>query len=1184
MYLSKLEIFGFKSFADRTEFTLKPGLTGIVGPNGCGKSNVVDAIKWVLGEQSAKSLRGSEMLDVIFNGAGTRKPLGLAEVTLTFSEVRDVLRVEQEEISITRRLFRSGESEYLLNKQPCRLKDIREMLMDTGIGKEAYSVIEQGKIDTLLQANAQDRRAIFEEAAGISRYKAKRKETERRLDRIDGNLQRLCDIIEEVEKQIRSVKAQAGRARRYGELLQEWKEKRLTIAGAQRRQIRADAERIAERLRVLREEEAVASARLSTLEADLSTADEELSRLEDGLLQVRGDLARVDSRISSEQQRSRMEREKGVRLTEESERLAGEARQHRVRIQEIIGELREKRKGLREAEEEVGRVETAIRTDAARKDELQQREQTIREEEEERKTRLLDALNSRAHAQNRQVSLEANLVAILQRLGRKESEADRLADERAEVARRRAQEAAGRCVALDEVVRRRAFLAAQGEYRQRLDSIQGRRGDELAGLERRRTAVASSLEVLRGIRSQMEGVQEGTKSLLSVNQNEGFPGLGKMLADCIDVDLRYASALEAALGSRAQAILAEATCSAVQAIRFLKEEEKGRASILPMDHPGRNGTRPPLQGPGLIGLASSLVRAPESLESTVEVLLGHTWVVQDLECAVRYSRNGGTGETFVTLDGDVVDPQGFICGGRGEKSGGLILNRSRLRSLEDEGERLDLEIGSIRSLRDKTADRLETVQGRIAREESAIAEGEGVASDAGAEIRRLDQSLGHLEERLAVDRLEAEDLRRQRETTEREQAAASEEVARTNAEALSLEEETRRAAQIGEEVRRDREALGAELTRLRVAEARVREKLDALRGSMANLVRGLRERRESLHGTRRGSSEAGWQAREAESAARNAEENLRGLVEKSESLRAQEVRLQEGREEKAEGIQTLREESRLAGGEVERAKDEIQNARLDENQTTLRQESLTTRAREELGVDLAELPEPSEGWDEEEATSRIAEVKQKLDRMGNVNLEALDQLAELEERYAFLKAQKDDLDRAKRSLQEAIRRIARTCRERFSETFDAVRDQFQEVFRKLFGGGRADIFLQESEDDLEAGVEIVARPPGKEPRQISLLSGGEKTLTTIALLFAIFKSRPSPFCILDEVDAALDESNINRFVLMLREFLSHSQFLIITHSKPTMAVADVLYGVTQEEQGVTKRIHVRFEEIERQVA
>ncbi|MCZ6602813.1 MAG: chromosome segregation protein SMC, partial [Planctomycetota bacterium] len=786
MHLSKLEAFGFKSFADRTTFDLAPGLTGIVGPNGCGKSNVVDAIRWVLGEQSAKSLRGSEMMDVIFNGAGTRKPLGMAEVSLTFSDVQGTLRVEQDEVSITRRLFRSGESEYLINKQPCRLKDIREMFMDTGIGKESYSVIEQGKIDALLQANAQQRRLIFEEAAGISRYKAKRKETERRLERIDGNLQRLCDIIEEVEKQIRSVKAQASRARRYAELLEEWKRRRLSLAGARRGALRIDEERIAQRLGSLREEEAIAGARLSALEADLSTAEVELSGIEDQLLQVRGDAARVESRIASEQERSEMERERSSRLEEEAKRLLSQAEQHKLRIGQNIRDLRAKRKHLDEAEAEARRVEEQIRSGSVQEEELDQQERRIRSEEDERRIRHHDALTQRAHAQNRRDALDSTLERIVQKLGRLEEESARISEEKEALGDRRREEAADRQTALDDVGRRRIFLQARTSYRQRLESSQKLREQKMTGLERRKAAVESGLEVLQGIRSEMDGVQEGVKSLLSINGNDGFPGLGKMIADCIDVDLQYANALEAALGGQAQAILAEATGSAIDAIQYLKSEEKGRASLLPLDLPDRNGTRPPLQGPGLVGLASSLVRAPDSLRPMVESLLGHTWVVENLEVALRLSRNGGTGETFVTLDGDRIDSKGFISGGRGDRSSGLIVNRSQFRSLEEEQELLDERAASIRGLQEETEERLDSISRKISGEQSKIDEGEGIVADAVEELRRLDQTLALLDERLSMGRLEVSELRRQRAATEAEHADAVEEAARSDLEARSL--------------------------------------------------------------------------------------------------------------------------------------------------------------------------------------------------------------------------------------------------------------------------------------------------------------------------------------------------------------------------------------------------------------
>lgn len=1179
MRLKRLEVFGFKSFADRMEFDFVPGLTGIVGPNGCGKSNVVDAIRWVLGEQRPTQLRGTEMTDVIFKGTTNRQGLGFAEVTVVLDNEGGGLPSEYSEVSFTRRLFRTGESEYLLNRQPSRLKDIREILLDTGLGVHSYTILEQGKIDAILAANPVERRAIFEEAAGISKFRLRRKEAVRKIEQVQQNLLRLGDLLAELESGIRSLKIQASKARRFQEFHQRLKELRIALALhhfrarsaelEEAKTLREKREAGLQEIRDLRERQ---ESEIRLLEEEVSVLVAEISREASVLEKAKMEEAQAADRVNGLEVRMgewERERQQAQERRLAVAKLGAEKEEEAARI---LGELERSREGLAASQRILEEKEEAVRAAARGARELSE---SLAQADRE----VLELMHLRTEAQNRRVDLDAKIRVLEAGKTRLQS---RSVEMEQTLAFRKDHESklAGEAQSIE--AREQEIEAALAEARNRRESleVEAREAeDRFQNIEQRLASLSSRQQVLRELAEGREGLDVGAKALLDGDTASGSAELS-LLADRVQIDLRYARALETALLGRANSLVTFHPGAAAQGMARLRREKGGRAFFALAGNAKSAGELPAIpQAPGVIGRLLDQLRCGPALMPLMQQWIGDCVLVEDgLRAASLSDRHAEF--RFVTPEGDLFAHDLWI-GGEEAKESGLISRRSlldalevELTSLREERERLSLRREEMRrSITQAVSDqdRVEAQRGLLARESAVrsagVEQARGEISRLGEELELLQKEIVQMQEELARSAELLGHVMGEVSSLDARFQVANDELKRLHAEKGARDMQREEAARAEAEVR-------LEVERLRGAESRLLGQRELLAAAIAemqtegsrlesaiaqNLARseGAKEEIASLHEVRAARLEQRSQV----------EESLRSLRQREEELRKQIRDRRSAIESKNEEFESL-----MAG---------LSEAKLAEQKLAMTREELCSRIRDEFQTELesvAAQTAPDASFLPEPAEAELGELRQKLDRLGSINLEAVTELEEKEGRFGYLTGQRNDLEQAKKLLHETIEKIDIESRERFAATFRAVQEQFQQIFRQLFRGGKADLLLEEGVDLLEAGIVVQAKPPGKELRNIDLLSGGERTLTALALLFSLFRSKPSPFCLLDEVDAALDDANVERFLGVLQEFTKDSQFILVTHNKRTMTACNLLYGVTMQDNGVSKKVAVELGE------
>ena len=1198
MYLKRLEIFGFKSFADRTVFEFEPGVSCLVGPNGCGKSNVVDAMKWALGEQSAKSLRGKEMQDIIFNGTTTRKPLGYAEVVLCFDNADRTLALEYDEVVLGRRLYRDGASEYYINKQRCRLRDVRELFADTGLGVRSYSVIEQGKVDVLLQASSRERRVVFEEAAGISRYKQHKLSALRRLERVEKNVEILRAYVGEVEKQLRSIVRQANRARRFQLFNEQLTDKRAIVALADYAQTYRTLQEAREEVRELGDRERAAAVEAATISSETSQKEAALTDVD----RLRGETVEarhaLDKRINQLETDTRAGRRDIERMAEE----ALLAEQEAAKLESSARELGETAQRLAA---QVGEAEAKAAQHKQALAEIEDRAAAAREQATECERRiaqareaLADGIQLRSQRENQRDKIKVERRAVKARLHGAQQQCDTLGERTREVAERHGAaqqqqaEAKRRAEQLGESTA--AAKRERGTAQQHLEALAkrlARKHNELSG-------ISSRLDVLEDLERRNEGLSAGVRGLLAALQEGSAPfcaSIRGLVADLLEVAPEHVPAIEAVLGDDAQAIVTDDTRTALACADWLREKQLGRASFRPLDQVRRRWVDAGsiLGDRRVVGVASALVQMKERcFGELAEALLGHVLVVIDRTAALELAgvaRQAGV--VLVTLNGERYDPEGGIAAGAGQgdrfglvsRKNEIVRLRARQAAAEVELEALKKERSDGEALAARHAASIE----RLESEQADSAQRAASLATETSELARRSAELAAERERLTKEAAElaAEDEQLEAKIIEMaaqcEQATERETAARVAVEQVVAELEKTRAAA---------SELGERLSNARVAVSEAEGGATRLRGVHERMEEDVEDNRRQMEQRREQIATLQTQRQEAQCALEQASAQLMERTAEREGVESEISKLAAQVEDLRTCLEQLRKQDRTVGEGLRQVQSVLGDARVHESSVTMQLENRVEQARRELGRDLEQeyRKRQQDGADEgldvtPELRAEIEELEAKIEKIGAVNPEAIAEEERLRERAGFLAGQKADLDRARGSLKDVITRLNRKSRLLFEETFQQVQENFQEMFRKLFNGGRAELKLEEGVDVLEAGIEITARPPGKQPRSLSLLSGGEKTLTTIALLFAIFKSKPSPLCILDEVDAPLDDANVERFNRIVKEFLDISQFLIITHNKQTMRHASTIYGVTQQEPGVSKKISVKLENVDRQL-
>jgi chromosome segregation protein len=1185
MRIKRLEVIGFKSFCDRTIVQFNEPITGVVGPNGCGKSNIVDAIRWCMGEQSAKHLRGKAMDDVIFAGSDSRGPLGMCEVTLVFENDGrvPVEYLAYSEIAVTRKLYRDGTSEYYLNKTPCRLRDITEFFLGTGVGAKAYSIIEQGRVGMIVSSKPEDRRFLIEEAAGITKYKLKKKAAEKKMDATRQNLLRVSDVVAEIEKQLGSLRRQAQKAERYREYKAELKDLELWTSSQKWLGLYAE-DRLADGAQSeLRDALGARHTELDAKEAALEALRLEATAEEDRLQSLQQQVYELDNRIRL----GEAENEHDTReITDRSARAAAEREECTATRSEGVGEA-ERLAGV-EAERAALAQITAGKAEelTAREADLRARKEALAKVQAE-----VEAARGEVSAKKTEIARgeQAEEAAIRRRDDLRER-LGRLADEETRQATRGRElkveigELTERLEGLRQL--RLGLVEEKGRSEARLAELKDLLAKESAELEtlttelhRRRSRRAS----LEEIQARYEGFERGTRAVMQ--QKDSRWGIRALVADVVSAPPVYEAAVEAVLGERLGAVLVETQEVGVGAIDYLREKNEGRASFVPVNRFEAAGQseRPSQLAEGVRGRLIDLVKFGEEYAGVAERWLSDVLVVEDLLTALDLWRSaeGDAKPTYVTLTGEVVDRNGVVTGGSEVPGAGVLMQKREIRELDE------LLAGLTERHTESTA-RHTQWKGELSAIQKTLEALQKNSHDGEIQILTLEKDLQRDREEearivarlttLSAERLEMEG---RAEGAARELEDGRELLMTARDRLVTLEDELSRLghAQVGalEEVERSAEAV----TSFRVEVAQVEEKTRALDEVRDRLIVDAQNRVARV--IRLEESIAAGEARvtDLHTGVETRRAELLTLVEErgaaGDELARRRAAYEERRGRLAEeegGCKTLRGEiERLSeqATEVELKLHDLRSARLH------LEEVIAERYRIELASQVCDHHLRPVCGDREER--RTKELRDLIDRMGEINLNAIEEYNELETRHTFLSGQKADLEQALGQLEEAIARINRTSKQRFREVFDLVNQKFQEIFPRCFRGGQARLILTDEENLLESGIEIIAQPPGKKNSTVEVLSGGEKAMTAVALIFAIFLIKPSPFCLLDEVDAPLDEANVGRFNDLIREMTDRSQFIVITHNKRTMQIADTLYGVTMEEPGISKLVAVNLGQI-----
>jgi chromosome segregation protein len=1228
MYLKNLTVFGFKSFADKTALNFQPGVTAIVGPNGCGKSNVSDAIRWVLGEQSAKALRGGEMADVIFNGTDGRKPMGMGEVSLTLGGVGEEslkaagVEVSYDEVTLTRRIFRDGGSEYFLNRTPCRLKDIQQLFMGTGVGRTSYSILAQGHITQILSSKPEDRRMIFEEAAGITKFKAQKRESLRKLEYTEQNLLRIADTIKEVKRQIGSLQRQAGKARRYKQIQQELQHLDTQLARHQ--------------FDVLSAEITEKNSTVENLRNVIETGSNDVLRFENEISQLRARLTELEHEVAAQQQR-------GLELKGEADRHESRILFNQERIHEIesqnakaLADIAQAEERHRAAQEELATVtEKLAASEAAlvqHKEALQQKQTALREVEESLRQQQENLRQAQATAfaaaqdlsriRNEITALDLAKQGNLVRLEKLSAEKVQLEEERVRLDSRLQEFTASVEVEKLNVATTRGSVEQRQNRLKELQSELQASSQEQDKFLQQQAEKRSRLHVLEQLEGQHEVFDAG--AVAALRQSRDVMG---SLADRIRVPDRFVTAVENALGHNLQIVLTEQPSSAQEILADLNTNKAGRASVAalainkPVDEKqlGFEGDMAPASGPvnelpqGQIVHAMSVIQSEPQVELLLKSLLGRTFIAADLGTATAQIQNGHAGCDFVTLGGELLNRHGIYTGGylngsaNGKAPSSILGRKNQIAELQAELAELQTLVeeaskkrGAILSEQTELQASLQQAQTELREQEVAIATREG-------EFKALENSQRLLGQKIETVVYEVQSLAAQEQEGLQKREALAVRLSELEAREKSAQEQVAALTAELENLRQAREAAMVALSESKVALASDEQLASSFRQQKISLGHRIGELSQLVEARRNECSGFVTRKEQAESEILDSQAKIETLRHEREQVNAQTaetISLKNTQEsEISQRDETLRmQRSRLTEIQSQRGALEVELAQRNmtvqnlrdkvrekyhRNLDDIRSECITITHAEE-GQPQVQTLTPEEmaasgaGTDWTAIAGRVQELQTKIEEMGPVNLVAIEEYEETEQRHSFLQQQYNDLVNAKTELLEIINRINTQTQVMFKETFEKIRDNFRLMFTEVFGGGKADLVLSDENDVLESGIEIVARPPGKQLQSISLLSGGEQTMTAVSLLFSIYQVKPSPFCVLDELDAPLDESNVVRFVKILQRFIAHSQFIIITHNKRTIGMADVLYGVTMQEHGVSKIVSVKFHKADEQ--
>ena len=1215
MRLKKIEIFGFKSFPEKTVLNFQPGITCIVGPNGCGKSNVVDAILWVMGEQSTKTLRGEKMEDVIFFGSESRRAIGMAEVTLTIGDMKGELPsqyAEYSEIEITRRLFRSGESEYLINNVPCRLRDIKDVLIDAGIGFKGHTVIEQGRVERILTSTPEDRRAIIEDTAGIMKYKFRKTEALRKLEATQHNLLRVRDIISEVKRQISSLDRQVRKAKEYQELSGRIKDHEVALTVAKYTAKDNELKELLQREEAIKEEEMQARSELLRSEAEEEGVRTAIIEDDRNLAGLRQSLNELDREISGGENKIILIENQAGHYRGEIERLVNEISRFKEDLTTLRVSLDSFNMERVIVEEFLAKGEEVILEEEKRYETANREFHNLQETLENVRILLFSTVAKITEAKNRETLIRSRISELSRIKERSLTERDEGFRAISDIEQQSASKEGVKNGVRNNLYEKQQLLASLSD---KLTSLENAIGELTEGLNEKREMLhrgEARYHSLEEMEKNLIGYQEGVKSILlsKAKGDANLDGIYGIVADFLDVEnnppippfnkggknvegLSPEKVIEAVLGERLQNIVVKDHEESKRAIEFLKSSNGGRSAFIPAEPRVRaEGHTLPDSTSGVIGQALSLIDCKDGYKALAESLLSDVIVVDNLDTALVLWKENNNGYTFVTLDGEIVEPDGRITGGiSGGKSQGLIQKRRELRTLKADVARLHLEVsaleeeaGRMKREQDLVKSRTEEVHGHIRQEELSLLNVEKDLEALKDEERRRQLQVETIsaEERGIDAEINALNLELNRHDSEIQALAAEQGAMERRIQELIETQKTGRER--WEEAQKEITARKLEIATHKEKRESLSIRIREIEGRIEDAGRAIEEREGQLLKIHQKIDECSAEKSSIGLA-------IKELCQKKDALSKEIVERDGERLSREEGLKVLEGAIRENRKRIEDLKTGMNQLEVQKAETRLQTGHLrdflysTYQLALEEEINNPGHRELIERSNTEELSTAVAGLKERLNRMGPVNLASIEEYQGLNQRYEFLTSQESDLTQACETLHKTISKINKTTKEMFLITFNIINEKFQNLFHLFFQGGSARLVLTDENNVLESGIEIFAQPPGKRVNQLALLSGGEKALTAMALLFATFLARPTPFCVLDEIDAPLDEVNTDRFIRTLRNMTEFSQFIVITHNKCTMEAADTLYGVTMEEPGVSKLISVnltRREQIEDQ--
>ncbi len=1183
MYLKRLELQGFKSFADKTVLEFMPGITAVIGPNGSGKSNISDAIRWILGEQSMKSLRGSKSLDIIFSGTQNRKSLGFAEGSLIFDNTDGSLPIEYTEVTITRKLYRSGETGYYINKVPCRLKDVLELFMDTGIGKDGYSIIGQGKIDEILSNKSEDRRNIFEEAAGIVKYRTRKQESEKKLERTKLNLLRINDILSEIEGNIEPLKVSSEKAKKYLNLREELKNIEIGLFIYNIEKYKENLEEIVKDEEIYKnqcDEEETKMERVKALKEELKFQIDEITmRIEEMSnigFESQKEIEMLNSDISVAKTRIENNNENTTRYEKEIEEAKiklddlKEEMEQKKQKKDNLKENREKfQKELEEKEEELRKITEKL---SSKELEIEGYKTKVSENIDKKYELQADVHTEEINFENfekREKQIGGEIASNISELDNTRMQKEDIARKFYEIDSKRNKTVKS----LEEVNSKKEEADKKIKlYERNINAYQSEKRIK-----------ESRLKFLEETEREKEGYIKSVKSLLKDCENirELGKGMHGVLANIIEVPEEYQIAIEMCLGASLQNIVTDTEEDAKKLVEHLRKNNLGRASFLPITSVrGKKLDKIKGKEPGVIGIASDLIKYSKKYEQIVTNLLGRTVIVDNMDTAIKLAKQNGYSFRIITVEGDVINPSGAITGGSVTKKTVNILGRGReIEKLQKEIKVLEEKISKQEKEKKEYEDSIEDIFEEAGSLEKELQEIDITYATEKQKLVSIEENIEKIEKRVNKLKEEKEKLKEEKETAIKNKEIIQEEINKLTEETEKLTNVIQEFAELNKDNQKYVDDLNFDITNLKISVSSFDESESS--------IEELQER--------------------INSEVENTKQSINNKTRQIEEIKQDNIALNESIKDIEEKIEKIKEEVKTSGSKIE----ELKQDRIDKNEKLkVRENEINDKFKViedlksqivKIDVKKAKIEDDINGiinkmWEEYELTpnnvkdcrkpenvaetqKQVNNLRKELRELGSVNIDAIEEYKNVKERYDFMCEQRVDLENTMAKLRKIIADMTTTMKEQFKEQFELINKNFQEVFRELFGGGNASLKLEDEDNILECGIDINVQPPGKKLQNMMLLSGGERAFTAIALLFAILKINPAPFCVLDEIEAALDDVNVYRFADYLRKFSKDTQFLVITHRKGTMEAADTVYGVTMEENGISKLLSMKLAEV-----